>query len=243
MRFSFRAPDGLARYLAPKGSVALNGTSLTVNEVEGASFGVNLIPHTLAVTTWGAAEAGDLVNLEIDTLARYVARLTRVRRAHDRRDRAQPRAGDGRRRRLAAALLERRARRAPAAPAARGDPPQGPPRQGDRPRLPHLRAGARDLRARHHRLSLLLERARHPAPGRRPARRPRPAPARGRELRPHAAGAPPARRRGPGGGARGRGRHRLRRSGPGAAVRRALGRAQGRGAGGARRPAGGRASC
>ena len=78
MRFSFRAPDRLARYMAPKGSVALNGTSLTVNEVEGASFGVNIIPHTLAVTTWGTAAAGDLVNLEIDTLARYVARLTRV---------------------------------------------------------------------------------------------------------------------------------------------------------------------
>ena len=76
VRFSFRVPDGLARYLAPKGSVALNGTSLTVNEVEGASFGVNIIPHTLAVTTWGMAAPGDPVNLEIDTLARYVARLT-----------------------------------------------------------------------------------------------------------------------------------------------------------------------
>jgi riboflavin synthase len=76
VRFSLRAPEALARYLAPKGSVALNGTSLTVNEVEGARFGVNLIPHTLAVTTWGEARAGDLVNLEIDTLARYVARLS-----------------------------------------------------------------------------------------------------------------------------------------------------------------------
>jgi riboflavin synthase len=75
-RFSFRAPDALARFVAPKGSVALNGTSLTVNEVEGATFGVNIIPHTLAVTTWGGAAAGDLVNMEIDTLARYVARLT-----------------------------------------------------------------------------------------------------------------------------------------------------------------------
>jgi riboflavin synthase len=75
VRFSLRAPDRLARYLAPKGSVALNGTSLTVNEVDGATFGVNIIPHTLAVTTWGTAEAGDLANLEIDTLARYVARL------------------------------------------------------------------------------------------------------------------------------------------------------------------------
>jgi riboflavin synthase len=75
VRFTLRAPEALARYLAPKGSVALNGTSLTVNEVDGASFGVNLIPHTLAVTTWGTAEVGDLVNLEVDTLARYVARL------------------------------------------------------------------------------------------------------------------------------------------------------------------------
>jgi riboflavin synthase len=55
--------------------VALNGTSLTVNEVEGVTFGVNLIPHTKAVTTWGATKVGDRVNLEIDTLARYVARL------------------------------------------------------------------------------------------------------------------------------------------------------------------------
>lgn len=74
-RFTFRAPDHLAGFIAPKGSVALNGTSLTVNEVEGATFGVNIIPHTKAVTTWGTARAGDVVNLEIDTLARYVARL------------------------------------------------------------------------------------------------------------------------------------------------------------------------
>jgi riboflavin synthase len=74
-RFTFRAPDALARFIAPKGSVALDGTSLTVNEVNGAEFGVNIIPHTKAVTTWGAVKAGDRVNLEIDTLARYVARL------------------------------------------------------------------------------------------------------------------------------------------------------------------------
>ncbi len=74
-RFQFRAPEELARFIAPKGSVALNGTSLTVNEVQGAVFGVNIIPHTKEVTTWGAATAGDRVNLEIDTLARYVARL------------------------------------------------------------------------------------------------------------------------------------------------------------------------
>ncbi len=74
-RMTFRAPASLARFIAPKGSVALNGTSLTVNEVEGRDFGVNLIPHTLAHTTWGEVRAGDAVNLEIDTLARYVARL------------------------------------------------------------------------------------------------------------------------------------------------------------------------
>ncbi len=74
-RFTFRAPDALARFIAPKGSVALNGTSLTVNEVSGATFGVNIIPHTREVTTWGTVRAGSRVNLEIDTMARYVARL------------------------------------------------------------------------------------------------------------------------------------------------------------------------
>jgi len=74
-RVRLQAPDHLAGFIAPKGSVALNGTSLTVNEVEGAVFGVNLIPHTKAVTTWGRVAPGDDVNLEIDTLARYVARL------------------------------------------------------------------------------------------------------------------------------------------------------------------------
>jgi riboflavin synthase len=77
-RFTFAAPADLARFIAPKGSVALNGTSLTVNEVAGATFGVNMIPHTKAVTTWGSARVGDRVNLEIDTLARYVARLAEV---------------------------------------------------------------------------------------------------------------------------------------------------------------------
>ena len=75
-RVTLRAPLALAKYIAPKGSVALNGTSLTVNEVEGRDFGINFIPHTKAVTTWGDVATGDLVNLEIDTLARYVARLT-----------------------------------------------------------------------------------------------------------------------------------------------------------------------
>ena len=74
-RITFRAPHELARFIAPKGSVALNGTSLTVNEVDGRDFGINVIPHTKAVTTWGSAAVGDRVNLEIDTLARYVARL------------------------------------------------------------------------------------------------------------------------------------------------------------------------
>ena len=74
-RLILRAPADLARFIAPKGSVALNGTSLTVNEVAGREFGINLIPHTQAVTTWGEVAPGDPVNLEIDTLARYVARL------------------------------------------------------------------------------------------------------------------------------------------------------------------------
>lgn len=74
-RVTFKAPSALARFIAPKGSVALNGTSLTVNEVDGDTFGVNLISHTKEVTNWGQAKVGDGVNLEIDTLARYVARL------------------------------------------------------------------------------------------------------------------------------------------------------------------------
>ncbi len=74
-RYRLRAPRDLARFVAPKGSVALNGVSLTVNEVEGDEFGVNLIPHTKARTTWGEAAVGDFANFEIDTLARYVARL------------------------------------------------------------------------------------------------------------------------------------------------------------------------
>ncbi len=77
-RVSLRAPETLARFIAPKGSVALNGTSLTVNEVEGAVFGINFIPHTKEVTTWGRVAKGDQVNLEIDTLARYVARLAEM---------------------------------------------------------------------------------------------------------------------------------------------------------------------
>ena len=74
-RFIFKAPDDIARFIAQKGSITLDGTSLTVNEVQGSKFGVNIIPHTQSVTTWGTAKAGDAVNIEIDMLARYVARL------------------------------------------------------------------------------------------------------------------------------------------------------------------------
>ncbi len=75
LRVTLEAPPELARFIAPKGSVALNGTSLTVNEVAGTRFGVNLIAHTRAVTNWGAVAPAARVNLEVDTLARYVARL------------------------------------------------------------------------------------------------------------------------------------------------------------------------
>lgn len=74
--FRFKVPNELARFIAPKGSVALDGTSLTVNDVEGAEFTVNIIPHTQAVTTWGKTAKGDAINIEIDMLARYVARLS-----------------------------------------------------------------------------------------------------------------------------------------------------------------------
>lgn len=74
-RVTLRAPHALAGFIAPKGSVALNGTSLTVNEVDGVEFGINFIPHTQKATTWGAVAVGDRVNLEVDTMARYVARL------------------------------------------------------------------------------------------------------------------------------------------------------------------------
>ena len=75
LRFRFRVPRDIARFIAQKGSVTLDGTSLTVNEVEGEVFGVNIIPHTQAMTTWGTAKPGDTVNIEIDMLARYLARL------------------------------------------------------------------------------------------------------------------------------------------------------------------------
>lgn len=75
LRLVFQAPAELARFIAPKGSITVDGVSLTVNEVEGASFGVNVIPHTQQVTTLGSLKPGDRVNLEIDLIARYVARL------------------------------------------------------------------------------------------------------------------------------------------------------------------------
>ena len=81
-RWIFSAPQTLARYIAVKGSIAIDGTSLTVNEVDGDTFGVTLIPHTLAVTTFGARKAGDAVNLEVDLVARYVERLYGERGVH-----------------------------------------------------------------------------------------------------------------------------------------------------------------
>ena len=77
-RFDIDAPAPLARFIAEKGSVGLDGTSLTVNSVAGTRFSILLIPHTLAVTTWGARAAGDRLNLEVDLMARYAARLTEV---------------------------------------------------------------------------------------------------------------------------------------------------------------------
>ena len=74
-RWSFRVPGAIARFIAPKGSVAIDGVSLTVNEVSGDTFGVNIIPHTAEVTGFGLLKVGDRVNIEIDTVARYVARL------------------------------------------------------------------------------------------------------------------------------------------------------------------------
>jgi riboflavin synthase len=74
-RFTFQAPHEVMRFIATKGSIAVDGVSLTVNEVAGDCFTVNVIPHTLAMTTFGQARAGDRVNLEIDMIARYVARL------------------------------------------------------------------------------------------------------------------------------------------------------------------------
>ncbi len=81
VRFEFRAPEALARYIAEKGSVCIDGTSLTVNGVNGAAFDVNIVPHTLRATTFGALRPGDAVNIEVDQIARYVERLLVWRRA------------------------------------------------------------------------------------------------------------------------------------------------------------------
>lgn len=83
-RFTFEAPQDLAPFIAAKGSVALDGTSLTVNEVDGNVFDIMLIPHTLKVTTWDVRRAGDTVNLEIDLIARYLGRLHEMRGGLDR---------------------------------------------------------------------------------------------------------------------------------------------------------------
>lgn len=80
-RFDFAVPEALARFIAEKGSVTLDGTSLTVNGVDDGGFWITLIPHTLAVTTWEERRAGDMVNLEVDLLARYIARLARMDQA------------------------------------------------------------------------------------------------------------------------------------------------------------------
>ncbi|GMA73819.1 hypothetical protein GCM10025880_02360 [Methylorubrum aminovorans] len=78
-RFTLRAPDALAGFIAEKGSICLDGTSLTVNAVSGSDFSVLLIPHSLSVTTWEERRAGDRINLEVDLLARYAARLAETR--------------------------------------------------------------------------------------------------------------------------------------------------------------------
>lgn len=78
-RFRFEIPSALARYVAPKGSICIDGVSLTVNEVEGTRFDVNLIPHTLSVTTLGALQPGSRVNVEVDLIARYLERLAGFR--------------------------------------------------------------------------------------------------------------------------------------------------------------------
>ena len=75
IRFKFKAPDSLAKYIAEKGSICINGISLTVNSVDGADFSVNIVPHTLQETTLGGTEVGTEVNLEVDLLARYMERL------------------------------------------------------------------------------------------------------------------------------------------------------------------------
>ena len=75
VRFTFESPGEFSKYIAPKGSVCLDGVSLTVNEVQGNNFGVNIISHTQGETTFGSRKVGDRINIEIDTIARYVARI------------------------------------------------------------------------------------------------------------------------------------------------------------------------
>ena len=84
VRFVLEAPAEFAQFIATKGSVALNGVSLTVNEVDGTRFGINIIPYTLTHTTWGDRKPGDLINLEVDLLARYVERIAAGRLAASR---------------------------------------------------------------------------------------------------------------------------------------------------------------
>ena len=79
IRFVFKVPDAFQPYLAPKGSIALDGISLTVNDVNGAYFGVNVIPHTQKATTIGLKQAGDMLNFEVDMIARYVGRMLAAR--------------------------------------------------------------------------------------------------------------------------------------------------------------------
>ena len=79
VRIGFRAPDALARYIAEKGSVCIDGTSLTVNGVDGSAFDVNIVPHTLGATTLGDLGPGSTVNIEVDPIARYVERLLAYR--------------------------------------------------------------------------------------------------------------------------------------------------------------------
>jgi riboflavin synthase len=84
--FAFEVPGHLSRFIAPKGSVALDGTSLTVNGVSGNRFDCMLIPHTLQATTWGSRQTGDRVHLEVDQIARYLARLLEAAKPDGRRD-------------------------------------------------------------------------------------------------------------------------------------------------------------
>lgn len=83
-RFTVVAPSSVLRYVAPKGSVTLDGTSLTVNDVGEDGFGVMIVPHTLAVTSWGERSSGDAINLEVDLVARYLERLVALRLQEER---------------------------------------------------------------------------------------------------------------------------------------------------------------